>query len=247
MSGESHDRWSEELAAYLLGALEPGEAAALERHAEGCERCRAEMRWLAPAMQAVQETVERVEPPAALRQRLLAEVREDARREGTAAGAGEGTTRGRIATWLDGLRARPLGLRPIAGLAAVALVVAAIAGYAIGTGGSGSGGGGGGTNTIVSGQAPGIVAKMVSEGDSGTLHLENVKPLPREEVLEAWVQRGTKVAPVRALFVPDREGRASTMIADMRGVEVVMVTEEPKGGSDAPTSKPIVTMPIPVQ
>ena len=33
---------------------------------------------------------------------------------------------------------------------------------------------------------------------------------------------------MQALFVPDREGRAATTIADMDGVEVVMVTTEPQ-------------------
>ena len=55
-------------------------------------------------------------------------------------------------------------------------------------------------------------------------------------MLEAWVQRDGEVEPVQALFVPDREGRASTELADMDGVEVVMVTTEPKGGSETPTS-----------
>ena len=83
------------------------------------------------------------------------------------------------------------------------------------------------------------------EGEGGALHLANVKQLPDERVLEAWVQREGEVHPVRALFVPDREGRASTTIADMDGVEVVMVTTEPPGGSAAPTSSPLVTVPIP--
>ena len=48
-----------------------------------------------------------------------------------------------------------------------------------------------------------------------------------------------------ALFVPDRDGQAETRIADMNGVAVVMVTEEPQGGSEAPTGEPIMTMPVP--
>ncbi len=43
MNATDHNRWKEDLAAYMLGALEPDEAAELERHLEGCERCRAEM------------------------------------------------------------------------------------------------------------------------------------------------------------------------------------------------------------
>jgi hypothetical protein len=72
-----------------------------------------------------------------------------------------------------------------------------------------------------------------------------VRQLPDDRVLEAWVQREGEVEPVRALYVPDHEGHASTIVADIDGVETVMVTTEPKGGSELPTSDPIVTMPIP--
>jgi anti-sigma factor RsiW len=250
MSDEAnrHERWSEELAAYLLGGLDPSEAGAFERHAEGCERCRAETRWLAPAMQALPETVERLEPPRQLRERLMGEVRADAAaaRGGAADGAARRGWRQRLAgigRWAgDG----PLGLRPLAGLAAAALVVAAIAGYEVGAGGSsGTGGSSGAGRTIVSGHAPGVVAEMVREGEGGSLHLANVSQLPEGKVLEAWVQRGGRVMPAPALFAPDRQGRASTTIADMRGVEAVMVTAEPSGGSKQPTTKPIVVLPIP--
>ena len=38
MNENDHERRSEDVAAFVLGALEPGEAAELERHLEGCER-----------------------------------------------------------------------------------------------------------------------------------------------------------------------------------------------------------------
>ncbi len=123
------------------------------------------------------------------------------------------------------------------------LALVAVAGYEVG--GGGGGGGGGGETTLSSGQAPGVVATMVREGDGGTLRLDHVHQLHRDRVLEAWVQREGEVEAVPALFVPDRSGRASTTIEDMEGVEVVMVTTEPKGGSEQPTSKPLVTMGVP--
>ena len=49
---------------------------------------------------------------------------------------------------------------------------------------------------------------------------------------------------MKALFVPDHEGRAQTAIGDMGGVDLVMVTTEPQGGSRSPTSSPIVTVAI---
>ncbi|HEY3552672.1 MAG TPA: hypothetical protein VGK66_03200 [Solirubrobacterales bacterium] len=56
--------------------------------------------------------------------------------------------------------------------------------------------------------------------------------------------REGKVEAVPALFVPDRAGRAETTIADMSGVDTVMVTEEPQGGSEEPTGDAIVTMTV---
>lgn len=235
----NHERWSEDAAAYLLDALEPAEAAEFERHAAGCERCRERVRWLAPAVQALPETVERRRPPRELRARLLSEVRADARRARTEARA----ERRRRPGWLQGLGSGSLGWRPLAGLAALALVVVALAGYEIGSGDHGSGPAA--TSTITAGHAPGVTARVVREGSGGSLHLANLHQIPDDRVLEAWVARGKKITPVRALFVPDRDGRASTVIDDMRGVETVMVTVEPKGGTKAPTSAPIVTVPIP--
>lgn len=241
MNETGHDRWSDDLVAYMLGALEPGEAAELERHLEGCERCRSELRWLTPAVRALPEGVEQVEPPRRLRERVMTEVRAEAREAGVRPESAAGGYRNRAASWLRRLGSGAHGWRSATAIAAVALVAVALAGYEIGNVGAGNDRG---TSTVVSGQAPGVTATMIRDGDSGTLRLANVHQLPSDKVLEAWVQRDGEVEPVRALFVPDREGRASTMIADMEGIEVVMVTAEPKGGSEAPTSKPIVTMTV---
>lgn len=232
MSADEHNRWSEELAAYALAALEPGEAAEFERHLAGCERCQAELRWLAPAVAALPESVERQEPPPRLRESLMAEVQADARAEG---GSVARERRTWLPEWLRGGR-----LRLATGFAVVLFAVAAVAGYEIGKGGSG----GEGASTVVSHQPGGVTAAMVREGGGGTLKLSGVHQLPPEKVLEAWVRREGKVEPVPALFVPDRKGQAETTIADMSGVDTVMVTEEPQGGSKQPTSQPIATMSV---
>ncbi len=238
MTETNHDRWNENIAAYALGALDPGEAAELERHIEGCERCRSELRWLTPAARSLPESVERREPPRELRRKLMEEVRTDARASAAAPG---GTARRPSPGWARRVHFGRLGWRPAAGLAAVALAAVAVTGYEIGSDGSG----GGPTSTVVAGHAPGVTAKMVSEGAGGTLHLANVKQLPEGRVLQAWVSRDGEVEAVPALFVPNREGNASTTIAEMDGVDTVMVTSEPSGGSRAPTSVPIITMDVP--
>lgn len=238
MNAADHSRWGEDLAAYALAALEPGEAAELERHLAGCERCRAELRWLAPAVQSLPESVERQQPPRRLRESLMAEVRADAPAAGA---AGEAEGGGSVLGWIRGSFGSR-GLKLAAGLASLALAIAAVAGYEIGKGGSGESTGGG--STLVS-REHGITAKMISEGEGGTLHLANVHQLPPGKVLEAWVRREGTVEPAPALFVPNRKGQAETTIADMSGVDTVMVTEEPQGGSEEPTSPALVTMTVP--
>ncbi len=229
MNETEHERWRDDLSAYALGALEPGEAAELERHLAGCEACREELEWLRPAVQVLPESVERLEAPAELRGRLLEQVRSEA-------GTAGGSRRGRSWSWLP----RGWSLRPVAGLAVLALIVAAVAAYAIG-----GGSGGGGPTTVVAGHSPGVTAEMVNDGDSGTLHLANLHWLPPDEVLQAWVQRGKRVVSANALFEPNPDGTASATIDDMDGVETVMVTAEPRGGSVQPTGPPIVSVSMP--
>jgi anti-sigma-K factor RskA len=224
MSGNDHTKWSEDLAAYMLGALVPGEAAGFERHLEGCERCQNDLRWFEPAVRTLAESVERQEPPPQLRTALMAEVRSDAQPQSRPA-------KRRSWSWFA---------RPAIAFAVVILAIAVAAGYEIGKGGSGEGG----SSTLVS-QQHGIDVKMVREGDGGTLHLASLHQLPPDKVLEAWVRREGTVKPVPALLVPDRKGQAETTIADLGGVDAVMVTEEPQGGSETPTGEPIVSMSVP--
>ncbi|MGC1852220.1 MAG: anti-sigma factor [Solirubrobacterales bacterium] len=226
MNEREHEARRDELASYLLGALEPGEAAELERHLAGCEECRTELEWLQPAVGTLPEAVDPVEPPAELRSRIMAEVK-----------AGPAAKRSGVRF---GYKKRLPGLRPVVGLAVLALFVAAVAGYAIRDGGSGDG-----TTTVVSGQAPGVTAEMVRDGDSGTLRLTHLHRLPSDEVLQAWVQRGDQIESAKTLFVPNADGTAVAVIDDMEGVDAVMVTAEPRGGSVQPTSEPIVSVAIP--
>jgi anti-sigma-K factor RskA len=225
MNGSDHNQWSEDLAAYMLGALAPDETAGFERHLEGCERCQGEMRWFEPAVNSLPESVERQEPPPRLRAALMAEVRADVQPE-------QRPAKKRSWSWFS---------RPAVAFAVLVLAVVLGAGYEIGKGGSDDGGG---ASALVT-HEHGITMKMVPDGDGGTLHLANLHQLPPDKVLEAWVRREGKIEAVPALLVPDRKGQAETAVADMSGVDTVMVTEEPQGGSETPTGDAIVTMSVP--
>jgi anti-sigma-K factor RskA len=217
---EDHGRRQDDVAAYLVGALDEAEARELERHLAGCGECRERVEWLRPAAELLPESVERVEPPAELRQRVIEQVRAEG-----SAGRARPAPRGRL---------RGVLRRPAAGLAAAAVIVAAIAGYAVGTGGDG-------TETI---RAADASASLERSGDSGTLQMTGLQQLAAGEVYQAWVQRDGRIEP-SSLFAARGDGSASAAIPDgLDGAEAVLVTIEPRGGSSEPTSAPIVAVPL---
>jgi anti-sigma-K factor RskA len=242
-----HERWLEQAAAYSLGSLDRNEVPEFERHLEGCENCRSEIRWLKPAVDALPESVPLLEPPPQLRERILKEATDEAGTGVAAAGEGAGE-RLSFGAWLSRLGSGSRGWKPLAGVAAAAIVVVAFVGFEVGSNGGSANDHSNPPVAQVVIPAPlhpeGIHSKVVLKGERATVHLADVKKLPDNRVLEAWVLRDEKVEPVKALFVPDRHGNASTEIDDMRGVETVMVTREPQGGSPSPTGTPIATVPI---
>ena len=68
----AHEEWRDQAAAYVLGALPAEERKAFETHLATCAECTAEVRSLTPAAGALAQTVPQVDPPAALRARVLA-------------------------------------------------------------------------------------------------------------------------------------------------------------------------------
>jgi hypothetical protein len=241
MNTDEHDRRREEVAAFALGALDAAQIDDFREHLDACKRCQDELRWLEPAVRALPETVEQQSPPPELKVRLMEEVRADLAAESQQARDGqrrERASRKGFREWLGGLDVGGLTWRPLAGMAAVVLIVAAGVGYLVG-----NGGGSNVTTTEVQ-QKNGIVAMVVDEDGKGELRLTGVEQLPKGKVLEAWVARGEAVEPVEMLFTPDEEGNATTQIEDLKGVDVVMVTREPAGGTKVPTTEPLVNVPL---
>jgi anti-sigma-K factor RskA len=227
VSAQAHDSWRDDLAAYLLGALEPQESQRLERHLDECEECRERLEWLRTAVDVLPESVPQLEPPPDLRARLMQEVRESAAQPRTDRARGGG-----LRGWLD----RPAAVA----LATVALIAAGVAGYELGTGG-----GGASTTTLTGPQAKsGALAKLERSGDSGTLQVSGLSQLPRSQVYQAWVQRDGHMEP-SSLFAARSNGRGTAAIPHgLDGAQAVVVTVEPHGGSRQPTSSPLVSVPV---
>ena len=72
VNGSEHDRLHESAGLYVLGALAANERSEFERHLQSCDACVAEVRSLAGTAAALPHAVPIVDPPAGLRNRVLA-------------------------------------------------------------------------------------------------------------------------------------------------------------------------------
>jgi anti-sigma-K factor RskA len=236
MSSNGHERYEDELAAYMLGALDAGESRAFEQHLASCRRCQERERWLRVSVDVLPSSVEQLEPPSALRERLMDVVREEAggSQEAVRPRPPARRTRGPRA-WLGSLALRPAGA-----LAGIVLVLAAgIAGYSIGNNESGT------TKIAATGTAaaPQTTGTLVRTGDVGVLRVSNL-PQRRGRVYEVWLVQNGKPRP-STLFQVSRDGTGAAGIP--RGLDdstQVMVTSEPPGGSDQPTTQPLLSVRI---
>ena len=217
MSG--HDRWADAAGAYVLGAMAPDEREAFEGHLATCTTCEAEVDELRPAAEALPMASPPMLPPPALKDRIMAEVEREAAllaQAGPASDRPEPARRRRLPS---------LGLWRLAPVAAAVLIVGVLVGSGLG----------GGTKEVGFDRAG---ATLRIDGDTATLVAENLPAPPEGKVYEVWIQPEGADAPqpTDALFVPRSDGSATAAIpGGVSDGDKVMVTDEPRGGSDTPT------------
>jgi anti-sigma-K factor RskA len=221
VNGGHPDR--DDLVGFALGALEPSEERAVEAHAPSCARCTRELEALVPAVSVLGESVEQLEPPPELRERVLAEVRADiARSEAEREAPRRRPARG---GW------RGLLMRPALAVG-LAIVVAAVGGYLL----AGNDGDAGPDQTTVPVVAEQGIGGTLAVGESSSmLDLQGLAQLEGREVYQVWVAQGQSVRPSSS-FVPDEGGRAMAAVdGQLSGGTRVMVTREPSEGRTTPT------------
>jgi anti-sigma factor RsiW len=217
----THDRWTDAAGAYVLGAMAADEREAFEGHLATCPACREEVDELRPAVEALPMASPPMLPPAQLKDRIMAEVEREAAllaQAGPAADRPEPARRRRFPSF---------GLWRLAPVAAALLIVGVLIGSQLG----------GGTKDV---QFTRAGATLKVEGDQATLVAENLPAPPQGRVYEVWVvPKGEKSPkPTNALFVPRGDGSAEAAVpGDASQFGQVLVSDEPPGGSDAPTGK----------
>jgi anti-sigma-K factor RskA len=232
------------VAAYLLGALVGAERTQFEAHLAGCAQCRDDVAALRVVTQALPLAVEPVAPPPQLRERLMETVRAEAdllHATGPAADRPRPVPKRRTQRWFG----RPFA---IAG-AAAALVVGVGVGFGLGSATDDEPE----TRTVVQvrtvqaevdpATAPRGAAFIVMRNGVATLRVRGLPQPPRGYVYEVWLLRRGAAAPspTDALFGVSRtDGSGRIALPSVRGVEAVLVTAEPAGGSPAPTSQPFI-------
>lgn len=233
------------VAAYLLGALSDAERRDFERHLSDCARCREDVTELRVVSDVLPLAVPPVAPPVALRDRLMETVRAEADVLSAAGVAADRPAPMRRRGFTLPF-ARPLA---VAGAALVLLLGVAL-GFGIGTA---TNNGQTKTQTVVQvrtvqatvtpATAPRGTAVIVVRNGVATLRVRGLPVPPDGKIYEVWLLRRGAAAPspTDALFSVSTQGSGRVALPSVRGVEQVLVTAEPDGGSQAPTSQPFIS------
>jgi anti-sigma-K factor RskA len=226
VNGNTHDHdRGDDAAAYVLGALEPREAAEYLQHLTRCVRCREELAGLAPVADALASAVPQVPVPPELGRRVMRAVRDQPHGK---------------AQRVDRQPRKPSrfprpGFAPAAGIA-TACVVAILAFVAIHHGRD--------MARVVSARvmgSPGAAQLHISHNHA-ELVVSRLPPPPAGRIYEVWLKRGsTSPAPTSALFSVTANGAATVDVpGNLRGVSQILVTQEPAGGSRVSTHRPLI-------
>ena len=226
----------DDAASYVLRAMPDGEWEQYADHAAQCTVCTAKIEELGFVSDALLNAVPQLSAPPEIRSRVMAVVHAESELLLAAGPMADRPIQRESARRFSLLRLRPW---PAAVLAS-SLLALGIGGGAllVGTGDEAPS-----QRTIACANAPDDSSCWMSVvGDTAKLVVAGLPAPPDGRIYQVWLSRsdGTDPAPTEALFSV-RNGRASVDVpGDLRGVEQVLVTDEPLGGSEKPTGDLVI-------
>lgn len=234
MSSSDHDcAQRDQAAAYVLGALEQEQCERYQAHLHDCPLCNADVVNLQPIVDLLASEVPQVAVPQGLHERIMATVRSEA--ELLHAAGAEADRPARAAR--PRLRLRRLQLVAVTAAVGLGVLIGAVALDKSSQ-----------TPTTrltpaqVASVPPGAKAFIRQVGTHTELVVSGIPQPPRGKIYEVWLAReGKAPQPTNALFGVTHAGSASVDVpGNLAGVKQVMVTAERRGGSEHPTSSPII-------
>ena len=236
-----HDELRESLPAWLLGALDPGEADRVQRHVQDCAECQADAARLRPAVASIGLASPAAAPPAGLRERIVARSRQPIELADVRAARGQARpTIGRRPQPREWLR---LPVQAVAAMVLVALVAGAAAGAVGGRLAAGQP-----ATQVARYQLAGHGAMSGATGEVIDLRQEGIAfvtfahlPSPPDgKVYELWLIKDGGNPVAAGVFVPDANGGKTVLVArPLNGYSTVAVTAEAgPDGASAPTQQP---------
>jgi len=230
----------DDAASYVLRAMPDGEWELYAAHVADCELCAGKVEELGFVSDALLNGVPQLTAPPQIRDRVMAVVRAESElllAAGSRADQPVARERSRRFGALALLRPWP-----------AAVLAASLLALGIGSGALLVGGGSEpASRTTACATAPaGATCQMRVAGDSAKLVVAGLRSPPDGRIYQVWLDRdnGTAPQPTEALFSV-RKGRASVDVpGDLTGVKRVLVTDEPPGGSEVPTRRPVIAAPM---
>ena len=220
--------------AYALGALPDDERADVSAHLETCENhpLMADLQFAAASLALA---APEVDPPAALKSRLMDAIRAEAAPQRRIVEAPRRSFAETVRGWFSSPR---LGY----GLAAaMTVLVLGLVAWNVSLQGDDSPAGA--TVLTVSGNASGKIIYLPDE-KLAVMNVHGLDQLPSGKVYEVWAMTGTAATPI-GTFISTPDGDATaTMAFDATGVEQIGVTIEDAPGADSPTTAPVFTAEI---
>jgi Anti-sigma-K factor rskA len=220
-------------APYVLGALE--DAQRYREHLRTCPGCREEVAALTRVVEALPTSVAPTAAPAALRERILETVRSEAELLRAAGPRADEAPRSRGPLRRARLSLPSAALAVAAGAAAAAVIALATTGSSTGVRV---------TAAHLSASLAGARASLRQSAGHAELVVSGMRQPPAGKIYEVWLKRGAGAPqPTDALFGVTSAGKGSASVpASLRGVDEVLVTSEPRGGSRHPTSRPVIVV-----